>query len=177
MLTSMVRSAAWREILARYRWEDNFLTGPAFVDFLQAEDRRVRDLFKKLRRDSDEGSASFGSYPLFVLAGLLASSIAAVVIIRRTGDRLVRPAERGRTAMALVAAGVIVNVLLMERFGFVLASTALFWLAALAFDSTRPWRHLAVGIGIAVTAYVVFVYLLDVTLPRGMLVNLLSRAG
>jgi len=86
-----------------------------------------------------------------------------------------RPSPRGQTATILLAVGVILNVLLMEPFGFVLASTVLFWLAAHAFDATRPWRHLVFGLALSVAAYVVFVHLLDVTLPPGPLVDLLSR--
>jgi putative tricarboxylic transport membrane protein len=71
--------------------------------------------------------------------------------------------------MGFVAAGIIVNVFLMERAGFVLASTLLFWLTARAFDRTRPVRDVVFALGVAVATYLLFARVLQLSLPAGVL--------
>lgn len=64
----MVQSSAWQDTLARYRWEDNFLAGPAFEEFLRAEGRRVRSLLGRL------GSGADVTLPAGHLVNLLSAS-------------------------------------------------------------------------------------------------------
>jgi putative tricarboxylic transport membrane protein len=57
----------------------------------------------------------------------------------------------------------------MERAGFVIASTTLFWLTARAFDRQHPARDALFALGVSVSAYLLFVRVLNVTLPAGVL--------
>jgi putative tricarboxylic transport membrane protein len=62
-----------------------------------------------------------------------------------------------------------VDVLLVERAGFVLASAALFWLTARAFDRRRPVRDAVFAFGVAIGAYLLFAGVLQIALPAGVL--------
>lgn len=73
-----------------------------------------------------------------------------------------------RPVVVLVVA-MLLGVLLMERAGFVLASTVIFAGVALGFGSRRLLRDVAVGFLLAMAAYLAFTRLLDLTLPAGIL--------
>src|SRR5688572_21672278 len=53
---AMVRSNEWREMLARFRWLDRYLTGDEFAAFVAAEERRVRGILRDLGASADEPS-------------------------------------------------------------------------------------------------------------------------
>jgi putative tricarboxylic transport membrane protein len=69
----------------------------------------------------------------------------------------------------LVAAGVVINLLLAETAGFVIASAALFWLTARAFDAAHPIRDAIYAAAVSAGAYVLFARILDLPLPAGAL--------
>jgi putative tricarboxylic transport membrane protein len=48
MLTDMARSPQWRSVLSRRGWQDNFLTGEPFEQFMTAEQTRVRGVLGEL---------------------------------------------------------------------------------------------------------------------------------
>jgi putative tricarboxylic transport membrane protein len=168
-LEAMTRSPAWRETLERFGWNDRFLKGPEFVRFVATEEQRLRSVIRRLGTGGDDASASSGSYPAFVLAGLISMAIAAAVGARRTRRQTVEPGGAGWTAVMLVAAGILVELALMERLGFIPASTALFWLTARAFDARHPARDGILAVVVSAAAYVVFARLLDLSLPPGLL--------
>ena len=77
--------------------------------------------------------------------------------------------RRWTSPTALIAAGMALDLALMERAGFVLASTALFWLTARAFDRQHPGRDALFALGVSTGAYLLFVRVLNVTLPAGVI--------
>ena len=164
---TMVRSAEWRQELERYRWIDRYLAGDEFARFARAEDQRVRAILTKLGLGSDETTPrTAGVYPLLVLAGLVFWAGAAVLETVRT--RTASPtssAGPGWGPAALIAAGMAIDLALMEQAGFVLASTALFWLTARAFDRHHPGRDAVFALAVSAGAYLLFVRVLNVTLP------------
>ncbi len=180
---TMVRSSEWRDALQRYRWIDRYLIGGDFDRFAQAEDERVRAILTKLGLGPDQTTANTsGAYPLLVLAGLLFFACAAVL----EGVRARAPSsgngddgrstiddgrwtiDDGRSA-ALIVLGITLDLALMERAGFVLASTALFWLTARAFDRQHPGRDALFALAVSAGAYLLFVRVLNVTLPAGFI--------
>jgi hypothetical protein len=172
---AMVKSAEWREALQHYRWIDRYLPGDEFARFSRTEDQRVRAILTKLGLGSDQTAASASSlYPRLVLAGLLLFALVAVREIVRAGKASPPPSSAlitgpGWRPAALVAIGMAVDLLLMERAGFVIASTTLFWLTARAFDRQHPARDALFALGVSVSAYLLFVRVLNVTLPAGVL--------
>jgi putative tricarboxylic transport membrane protein len=170
-MDAMVHSAEWRETLDRYRWLDRYLTGAQFANFVSSEEMRVRDILRALGtgRRRSESLADAGPYPLFVLGGLLCFGIAAFVDIRAHWQRSAGARWPKLRSIGLIALGVTLNLVLAERAGFVIASAALFWFAARAFDERHPARDAAFAVAISVGAYLLFARLLQLTLPAGVL--------
>ena len=168
---AMVRSPEWRDILARYRWIDRYMAGEEFTRFADTEETRVRAILTKLGLTPEETTslAATGVYSLLVLLGL-AFWTGAVVLeaVRAPGSPKAEGVTPGWRSAALIAAGVALDLALMERAGFVLASAALFWLTARAFDQRHPARDALFAFGISVGAYLLFVRVLNVTLPAGL---------
>jgi putative tricarboxylic transport membrane protein len=170
----MVRSNAWREALGRYRWLDRYLAGDAFAQFVDAEERRVRAILRRFGTEETGGEsfAFVGPYPLFVLAGL--SLCASVVYFKQQrGPRehveLSRAPIKGTGRVLLIVAAAVLHLVLVQPAGFVIASAALFWLTARAFDDRHPLRDGLAAIAVSVSSYLLFTRVLDVSLPAGVL--------
>jgi len=169
---AMVRSAEWREALERYRWIDRYLAGEEFDRFMEAEDARVRSVLTKLGLGPGNTAplATARAYPLLVLAGLLFFGGAALLAAIRTRGASNRPPSGpGWRPAALMATGVALDLALMERAGFVITSAALFWLTARTFDQRHPARDALFAVGVSTGSYLLFVRVLNVTLPAGLL--------
>jgi hypothetical protein len=174
-IAAMVASQPWREILGRYRWLDRYLEGAAFANFLSAEEERVKTVLRQLGTADEpaSGISAAGPYPFFVLAGLVVCGLAAT---RESFTRRPPPgpgAVQRRSAaspgsLALVGAGAFLYLGLAERAGFIVASAALCWLTARAFDRRRPWRDFAFAVVMSVAFYVLFARVLQVSLPAGV---------
>lgn len=168
----MVRSAEWRALLERYHWQDRFLTGREFEDFVTAEEARVNEILKKLGtgdRPAVTRAAAVG-FPLLVMAGLFVTAVAAFLELFRS-RAVVQPRiwPNGSPRVAFLAGGMLLDLLLLERAGFVLASAVLFWLVARGFDHRRPGRDAAFALLTSGLTYVLFVRVLKVSLPAGVL--------
>lgn len=77
-------------------------------------------------------------------------------------------------AFAWVSAGIIGYGLLVERAGFVVASTLLFVLVARGFNSRRWLLNTVTGLVLAVIVFAIFNYGLGLTLPAGVIAPLLT---
>ena len=153
LMDRMVQSEEWRDALTRYRWLDRYLSGPAFSDFVDSEEARVQAILRKFNagRDNPDTLASAGPYPLLVLAGLLLTGFAATLQTRRSSRVPQNQNTFALSSLALLAAGIVLNVFLAESAGFVVASAALFWYAR-AFDARRPVRDAVFMIALSVAA-------------------------
>jgi putative tricarboxylic transport membrane protein len=69
--------------------------------------------------------------------------------------------------------GLALNVALIERLGFILASTALFTFTARAFGSVRPVHDAAIGFLIALAAYAGFDRVLGYQIGSGLIESLI----
>jgi len=76
-------------------------------------------------------------------------------------------------ALALLGAGLLVNLALIDWLGFVIAATAQFVLIAAAFSSKRPLRDLVVGVLVTLAAYEFFGRVLGVNIGAGVLEGIL----
>lgn len=169
---AMVESPGWRETLERFRWNDRYLGSEAFAAFLDSEEARVLSILKKLGTGGD--SAPTGPYPVLVLSGLAIFAAVAAAGLVRARQREAPPSAANETprpwpAIAMIAIGILVDVLLVERGGFVIASTALFWATARAFDPNHPARDAAFALAVSIGAYLLFARLLELPLPAGIL--------
>ena len=174
LIDAMVHGKPWRDMLERYRWLDRYLVGTALPTFVDAEEGRVRNILNKFDAGHDRSVtlASTGVYPLIVLAGLVLFGLAAGrSVARSTRDE--RRSERRLVSLALIAIGIALHVLLLERIGFVVAAAVLFWFTARAFDHHHPLRDAAFAIALAVGSYLLFARVLQLQLPAGILARLL----
>ncbi len=172
---AMVRSAEWREALQRFRWIDRYLTGGEFGRFAEAEDRRVRAILNKLGLGPNQTTTrASGLYPTLVLCGVILFAFAAVVETVRDRKASARPSLPASTGpgwgpAALIAVGMALALAVIEQAGFVVASTALFWLTARAFDRQYAGRDALYALAVSASAYLLFVRVLNVTLPAGVI--------
>ena len=76
-------------------------------------------------------------------------------------------------SLGLLAAGLVVQVALIDWLGFVIASTILYVLVCAAFGSRHPLRDLLIGAAVTLVAYLAFSRLLGVNIGAGVLEGIL----
>jgi putative tricarboxylic transport membrane protein len=178
-MAAMVRSSAWQQTLRRFRWNDRYLAGESFARFVTEEEARVHAILREFGDTTNTAPSSVGPYAVFVVVGL--------IVTIAIGVRKLSPSSRtsslredavpgsgaltpgGLNSMRLVIAAAVLDVVLIERAGFILASVPLFWLTARAFDPKHPLRDAVAAIALAIGAYVLFARLLQISLPAGVL--------
>jgi putative tricarboxylic transport membrane protein len=115
-------------------------------------------------------------FPLLVAGGLLLCGVLLLVqAVRGRAAPLDESEDVDVTApadwpaVAVLGLALLADILLIERLGFVLASTVLFWGVALGFGSRRYLRDVSIGLALSLAVYLAFTRLLDLTLPAGVL--------
>ena len=177
-VASLVASPAWQAALEKYRWIDRYLAGPEFLRFVAGEERRVQNILTQFGGDEEDASLNASAaYPAIILGGLAIFGLLSYV------GRVPRRGEADRAAdppttthwrpVALIAAGVLLNLLLAETGGFIVASVALFWFVARAFDPRHPVRDALFAVAVSVSAFLLFGRVLDLQLPAGVLAGLI----
>lgn len=111
-------------------------------------------------------------FPFLIGGGLI---IVGVLVLREAFFGHVAH-ERGGIeldwrAIAFVSAGLVVQMLLIEWLGWIVAATLLFMAAALAFGSRRLWLDAIIGVVLTGLTFVIFNYGLGLNLPMGTLVE------
>jgi putative tricarboxylic transport membrane protein len=76
-------------------------------------------------------------------------------------------------ALGFLGAALLLSLALLERGGFVIAASALFWTAARGFGSRRPLRDAVIAVTLAVVVFLAFTRGLGLTLPLGIFERLL----
>lgn len=115
-------------------------------------------------------------FPFLVAAGLL---VVGVLVLRQAFFGHIaheRGFELDWKAVALVAVGLLVQLLLVESLGWILATTLLYLLAALAFAERRLLVTLLIGLALTGLTFVVFNYGLGLSLPTGSVLERLLPA-
>lgn len=166
----LASSAEWRAALERFGWQDLLLTGPAFRQFLLAEQHRLDSVLARLERGGAAAPAVSPMAAPTAAAVMLVGLVTLLVVTRRapapdsdriTGDRTARA--------AWLAAGLALHAVTMTRVGFIPASAALFVGTAALFGSRRLARDAFVGLAVAVALFVAFTQGLGVSLPDDLL--------
>jgi putative tricarboxylic transport membrane protein len=178
-VAAMVRSPEWREMLARYRWLDRYAAGDEFASFAATEEARVREILGRLGTGDGAAVSAADPYPLFVLGGLALFGVLAALSGRgapasppsatAAAPLAAAPRRHAWRALGLIAAAGVADLLLAERAGFLIASAVLFWLVARAFDERHPLRDGVCALGVSAAAYFLFVDVLELQLPAGVL--------
>jgi putative tricarboxylic transport membrane protein len=81
------------------------------------------------------------------------------------------------SAFVWVSIGLIAQMLLIHRAGFVLAQATLFTCVARGFGSRQYPRDFAIGLALGLAVFLFFVKFLNVNLPPGWLAPIMSGAG
>jgi putative tricarboxylic transport membrane protein len=81
------------------------------------------------------------------------------------------------SAFIWVSIGLIAQILLIHRAGFVLAQATLFTCVARGFGSRRYPRDFAIGLALGLAVFLFFVKFLNVNLPPGWLAPIMRGAG
>jgi putative tricarboxylic transport membrane protein len=107
------------------------------------------------------------------------------VFLLMLGTGLVVAAQRGGWAhdqdgtiteigsLGFVAAGLVLNAALIDKIGFILASTIMFTLVARGFGSVKWWRDALIGFGLAFGSYIGFDRVLGYKIGSGLIERLI----
>jgi putative tricarboxylic transport membrane protein len=126
------------------------------------------------------GASQIPVSPLYSKIGPTVFPYMAAALLGILGLLLVRAGIRGGwqpedekevpldwRAMAVVAAGLVLNVVLIRPLGFTVASVVMFTLVAWGFGSRRVWFTAPIGLALALVAYFGFAGGLGVNIGRG----------
>lgn len=162
-LEQMRATTEWQTYLKNNHWEDSFLAGTAFEEFLARDLASTAQILGGLQLgEAGAGYAALGPwvFPSAVLAGLVLSS---ALVIRKS-----QRASLARQRPVLVTAALLAGyVLAFERLGFVAATMIYLPLQARILGSRRLVRDAIVAVALTMVAYAVFDRVLDVKLPAG----------
>ncbi|MDH4063926.1 MAG: tripartite tricarboxylate transporter substrate-binding protein [Acidobacteriota bacterium] len=167
---ALVASAGWRDTLQRTGWSDLYLDGPAFRQFLLAEQARVVGVLERLQTGRGDAPAGFVPSPRTAPAAAILFALGMAGLLawqryRRAPAPDSTPGGHGRVAM--VAAACLAHAGLMSVVGFVPTAALVFATGAHALGSPRPGRNLGIGMVLAAALAVLFGAGLDVALPMG----------
>lgn len=134
--------------------------------------------FETSQMEIGPGHAAVGPrlFPFLVAAGLV---VVAAALLREAFFGHIaheRGFELDWLAMALVSAGLVVEMLLLEWAGWIIAAAVLFVFVARAFMSRRLVLDVLIGVALTALTFVVFSYGLDLELPAGKLPELIAPA-
>ena len=116
-------------------------------------------------------------FPFLVAAGLLAVGVAVLWQAFFGHIAHERGFELDWKAVVLVSAGLLLQMFLVERLGWIVATTLLFVLAALAFAERRIVATILIGLVISGLTFAVFNYGLGLSLPLGTFIEDLLPAA
>ena len=106
-------------------------------------------------------------FPFLIAFGLLAVGVAVLWQAFFGHIAHERGFELDWLAVALVSGGLILQMLLVESLGWIIATTLLFVAATLAFRERRVLISIAIGLALTCLTYWVFNYGLGLSLPIG----------
>ncbi|MGE3490268.1 MAG: tripartite tricarboxylate transporter substrate binding protein [Vicinamibacterales bacterium] len=174
-ITRMANSEAWKTAVALNGWDDLFLPGAGFRQFLLAEQARVAAVLQRLA-DTDARtparltlSVTPTTTPKVSLA-IFALLVAALVISRLRMPAVAASPAPGLKMALLLGLVLLLQPILMIAAGFIAASTLTFAATATAWRGIRPSvaamaGDLAAGAAVAVIVFVIFTAGLGVALP------------
>jgi putative tricarboxylic transport membrane protein len=172
-ITRLATSEPWQRAVAQNGWDDLFLAGAGFRQFLLAEQARIGDVLRRL------AATDTAPRPRFMMSvtpttipnvtvTIFSMLAIGLFVSRRRRSAVIAPA--GSRSAAVLALALLLQPLLMPAAGFVLASTLTFAVTASAWRGVRPSlatlaRDASTGVAFAAVIYVVFTSGLGVALP------------
>lgn len=114
-------------------------------------------------------------FPLITAGALVGLALIMLLRVTRWPDSelatlgVEEAAQTHWPTVGIVLALLVVYPLAMSTLGYVLATAVFVPAGAWVLGSRKPWRDLAVGVGLALVIYISFTRFLDVRLPAGPL--------
>ena len=172
-ITRMAASEPWKATLAKNGWDDQFLAGAPFRQFLLAEQSRIEAVLQRLSATNSiaASTTAFALTPntmpsllAVILVAVLALTIADTIRHRPVFDR-----QGVRMTLTLVGALAVLPIIFVTV-GFIAASTLLFAAAATSLRGLRPaarqvFIDVAVGAAFSIVLFLTFTRGLGVSLP------------
>ena len=177
-LERMRDTEEWQTYLKNNSWEDSFLAGAAFEEFLADDLRITSETLAGLQLgQGGAGYAAVGpwTFPSVLFVGLTLSLIAAIRVEATDRHRLDadESVPNRRQSVALTAALLTGYLIAFERAGFVISTFIYLVLQARILGSRRLRRDLIVALVISLLAFGLFDRLLQVSLPGGEWIEML----
>jgi putative tricarboxylic transport membrane protein len=172
-MTRMAASAAWKAALERNGWDDLFLAGPAFRQFLLAEQSRIEDVLRRLSTNDQQPRSTLAitMTPMTLPAATAMMFIVALgLVIAKTALSQITIDPSGRRMLIAIAFALAILPAVFVTIGFIAASTMLFAIVASTLRATRPSARslmvdITVGVVFSTVLFVVFTGGLGVSLP------------
>ena len=178
MITAMRNSEQWHKILARYSWEDRFLTGPELEQFIADETSSTAKLLTDIGLGAlGQGYAPAGPYlfptVIVVLLALLAGMLAfqrfhRIAMPRHNSEE--QPADNSERRLswqrfALSAGLILIYLFALDEVGFYYATPVYLVLQALLMGGDAVRRNFIVAVFFTSTVYLLFEKLLLISVP------------
>lgn len=116
-------------------------------------------------------------FPLITAAGLGIMGVMLLISALKGGWQPEEEKEHtpDRLALGWVIAGLVLNVLLIGKLGFTVASIILFVCVARGFGSRQPLRDAAIATIFALVAYLGFAKALSINIGAGLIENFIEQ--
>ena len=173
-------SDEWKAILRRNGWADLLLTGPAFRQFLLAEQHRIESILHRLETTTEASPSATGlrispaSLPTFAVS-MLAVLLVIVGVRARRELVQIRAAFPHLAKAAWLVVVLFAYAIAMPWLGFVPASALLFVVVARAAGSVHWKRDAVIAIAATTLAFALFTRGLALALPVDPLTAWLRR--
>jgi putative tricarboxylic transport membrane protein len=155
-LQKMRDSPAWQDILRQNHWEDSFLTGSDLEQFIAGETQRDAEILRAIGLVPNSSR-----YPYVIGLGFVLSLAWLWISGRRKDSR--EPIDWA--GPGLISILLLAYILLFERAGYLIATTALIFFTSCILNS-RGWvRNMVAAALVSGSAYLVFEILLKKGLP------------
>ena len=168
-LRAAVESTAWRDTLTRTGWTDQYLDGPAFRQFLLAEQARVHAVLARLAQGRATPATTWT--PTSATAPVIALAFTAALALahawQRRGATPAPVVAGGPARVGLITGAMLLQALFQPLLGFVITATLVFTAGAAALGSPRHLRNAGVGLAVSLVIAIVFAAGLGVPLPLG----------
>lgn len=107
-------------------------------------------------------------FPRLVGAGLILTGLAVIheAMTSMPGDEDI---EYDVLPILVISAGLIFAAFALERLGWILTATVVFFMTAWAFGERRRLATVAIGLALSAGTYLLFNYALQLSLPAGIL--------
>lgn len=171
-ITRLARSPEWRATIERNGWDDQFLAGTAFRQFLIAEQSRIEQVFRRLAAAETTTSATSITVTPSTAPALI--GLAFIIATTLVGFRVAKAPpvfdRQGLRMCTAIGLALLIFPLAFATLGFVIAATMLFASVASVLRATtaRPRTtvlDLLVGAACALLLFIAFTRGLGVMLP------------